>query len=149
MRTLLTSHGPLVSNSDNGLSFRRADVEAALDTLIGPDSDGDGVADPNDNCRDVANADQRDIDQDGFGNVCDCDFNDDGGCGQPDYSILLTCFGKATGPGSGPPDDPTCEESDMNGDGGVGQPDYSLFLSLLGGMPGPSGLACAGSIPCP
>jgi formylglycine-generating enzyme required for sulfatase activity len=104
------------------------------------DTDEDEVPDAEDNCIEVANADQLDADLDGFGNVCDCDFNNDGGCGQPDYTILLACFNKLTGPGTGPADDPTCEASDMNGDGGVGQPDYSLFLPLLGGPPGPSGL---------
>ncbi len=107
------------------------------DHLEEPDQDGDLVIDAEDNCLTDSNPDQRDVDQDGFGSVCDCDFNNDGGCGQPDYSVLLACFGQSTGAGTGPPDDPTCEESDMNGDGEVGQPDYSLFLSRFGGPPGP------------
>lgn len=36
-----------------------------------PDADNDGVADANDNCVNVANADQADSDNDGVGNVCD------------------------------------------------------------------------------
>ena len=35
------------------------------------DSDGDGVANPNDNCPDVSNADQADADSDGVGDACD------------------------------------------------------------------------------
>jgi len=35
------------------------------------DSDGDGVADEDDNCPTIANADQADVDGDGQGNVCD------------------------------------------------------------------------------
>ncbi len=35
------------------------------------DSDGDGIADENDNCPNTANADQLDNDQDGQGNLCD------------------------------------------------------------------------------
>jgi hypothetical protein len=35
------------------------------------DSDGDGVAEPSDNCRAVANPDQGDVDGDGLGNACD------------------------------------------------------------------------------
>lgn len=35
------------------------------------DSDGDGVADLSDNCRNMANADQRDSDSDGIGDACE------------------------------------------------------------------------------
>jgi Ca2+-binding RTX toxin-like protein len=42
------------------------------------DSDGDGVADTQDNCPSVANADQADADHDGLGNACDPDANGDG-----------------------------------------------------------------------
>lgn len=36
-----------------------------------PDSDHDGVGDPDDNCPAVANVDQSDADDDGFGDACD------------------------------------------------------------------------------
>ena len=42
------------------------------------DSDGDGLSDGDDNCRNVANADQADLDQDGIGDVCDSDVDGDG-----------------------------------------------------------------------
>ena len=41
------------------------------------DSDGDGWADGNDNCPEVANADQADLDLDGLGDVCDTDIDGD------------------------------------------------------------------------
>jgi Thrombospondin type 3 repeat len=41
------------------------------------DNDADGVADTNDNCASVANADQLDIDRNGTGDVCD-DYDRDG-----------------------------------------------------------------------
>ena len=39
--------------------------------FIVSDRDGDGIADSEDNCPDVANTDQEDSDQDGFGDACD------------------------------------------------------------------------------
>ena len=38
---------------------------------LGPDRDGDGIADSDDNCLEVANADQADADGDHAGDVCD------------------------------------------------------------------------------
>ena len=38
------------------------------------DTDGDGVVDTSDNCDNLTNADQKDDDTDGVGNVCDPDF---------------------------------------------------------------------------
>ena len=42
------------------------------------DSDGDGVADNADNCPSTPNADQADLDNDGLGNLCDDDADNDG-----------------------------------------------------------------------
>ena len=42
------------------------------------DADGDGIGDNGDNCRIIANADQRDTDGDLAGNLCDADDDDDG-----------------------------------------------------------------------
>ena len=36
----------------------------------GPDSDGDKVSDRQDNCPDVANKEQQDVDGDGVGDAC-------------------------------------------------------------------------------
>lgn len=40
-------------------------------TITSPDQDGDGVIDTSDNCPAVANADQKDTDNDGTGDACD------------------------------------------------------------------------------
>jgi hypothetical protein len=45
---------------------------------VAPDSDGDGVRDPDDNCPDVANPGQQDSDGDGKGDLCDEDLDGDG-----------------------------------------------------------------------
>jgi hypothetical protein len=37
----------------------------------------------------------------------------------------------------------------MNGDGLIGAPDLLLWAPFFLDLPGPSGLACAGTIPCP
>ncbi len=42
------------------------------------DADADGVADSEDNCPDMGNADQADYDADGMGDVCDPDADNDG-----------------------------------------------------------------------
>ncbi|MEW5794820.1 MAG: thrombospondin type 3 repeat-containing protein [Candidatus Zixiibacteriota bacterium] len=62
-----------------------------LDCSGGADSDGDGLADGCDNCPDLANLDQSDLDYDKVGDLCDpCvfdaqnDIDDDGLCAQED-----------------------------------------------------------------
>jgi hypothetical protein len=106
------------------------------------DGDGDGVCDPLDDCVDVANPDQRDTDLDGYGNLCDADFDNDGVVGAPDYATVVGLFGQeASDPGYDP-------DVDLNGNGAIGGPEFSFVLSRFGEDVGPSGLACAGSAPC-
>jgi hypothetical protein len=70
--------------------------------------DCDGVPDNIDNCSDVPNGipgqptgalvAQCDTDQDGYGNACDPDINNDGTIGGPDFSPISGNFGGAPGP---------------------------------------------------
>jgi hypothetical protein len=53
------------------------------------DADGDAIPNGQDNCLLVENFVQDDGDEDGIGNACDCDFNDDGICGGADNLIFL------------------------------------------------------------
>ncbi len=54
-----------ITAADDGATFTTT-VDLAV-----ADADGDGVADADDNCPDVANADQADADNDGIGDLCD------------------------------------------------------------------------------
>ena len=67
LRTLMKTHGPLVTNPDNGLAFRRTDVAAALAELIGPvDTDGDGLTDDDETNLHGTDPDDADSDDDGL-----------------------------------------------------------------------------------
>lgn len=108
------------------------------------DADSDGVPDVHDNCQLAANGPlagscslQNDGDNDGYGNSCDTDFNNDGATGLDDVNDILGSVGS------------TDAARDLNCDGAVGLDDLNFALGTVGGTPGPSGLACAGSIPCP
>jgi len=139
VRSLLVSHGPLVTNEDNGLAFPRSDVAAALTTVIGgEDSDGDGVPDDgdgsgtvgdapcadgetalcDDNCPSVANPGQEDADGDGVGDVCDAvcgDGLDNDGDGLIDHPDDPGCRNADAGN-----ERPACDDDfDNDGDGGI------------------------------
>lgn len=95
------------------------------------DADNDGVPDGFDNCPNVANGPlagacsaQQDTDNDGFGNACDGDFNNDGQTLGDDFTIFLTLFGGAGNQG------------DLDCDGNTLGSDFSIFLGLFGSPPG-------------
>ena len=92
------------------------------------DSDGDGIPDPLDNCVLVANVDQADSDNDGFGNVCDGDINNDGVVNALDLSLMRLAFGSND------------KAADLNGDGRVNALDLALLRTRFGLRAGPTGL---------
>jgi hypothetical protein len=108
-----------------------------------PDADSDGVTDAEDDCLLAADPTQLDSNQDGYGNACDADYNDDGTVGGSDWLALAQAFGSTAGSPGWDPD------LDANGDGTVGGAELLLLGASFAGPPGPSGLACAGSPPCP
>lgn len=92
------------------------------------DSDGDGVLDNSDNCQWVSNADQRDSNGDGYGNICDTDLNNDGITNGLDVGVLRVEF-LTSGP-----------DSDFNNDGIVNGLDVGIMRTYFLMPPGPSGL---------
>jgi hypothetical protein len=105
---------------------------------IAVDTDQDGIADGADNCRLVANgpllpdsggASQRDSDGDGYGNVCDADFNNDGIVNINDLNRLKARLNIL----------PVVDlATDLNGDGAVNINDLNRLKSYLGKPPGPN-----------
>ncbi len=64
---------------DNGMTYPHFQITGSIDlTPSADDSDGDGVADDEDNCPDIANADQANNDGTEGGDICDPDDDNDG-----------------------------------------------------------------------
>ena len=96
-----------------------------------PDADGDGIPDTTDNCLDIANADQRDTNNDGFGNRCDPDFNNDGIVNFVDLLAMQVAFFST-------PASPAWDEDiDLDGSGGINFADLSIMQDFFFGPPGP------------
>jgi hypothetical protein len=107
------------------------------------DGDGDGVCDAEDNCVALFQPPTQrcDTDQDGYGNMCDGDFNNDNTYAAGSEDLLF--FGMHFG-------DQGALVTDMNCDQVTGVPDWGILNQPPNASPpGPSGLACAGTIPCP
>ena len=92
------------------------------------DSDDDNTPDAEDNCTFTANADQRDTDSDGFGNLCDADLNNDLEVNFADFSIFKSVFFSQDA------------DADFNGDGQVDFSDLAIMKSLIFHGPGPAGI---------
>ena len=119
-----------------------SDCTSATDDLEAPDQDGDGVLDHEDNCIRHANPTQRDTDIDGFGNICDADFTNDGNVSLNDYFMLSRAIFTWRG-------HPAYDKHvDLDGDGAIDLGDFLGLSAAFGGPPGPSALDCAGTVPC-
>ncbi len=114
----------------DGTIFNRASdhdaVVVGLNLTGVGDADGDGVADDVDNCTNEPNADQRDTDGDGHGNICDADLTNDCIVNVSDLGQLRIVFFTP---------DP---DADFNGDGVVNFVDLGRMRTLFFAAPGPS-----------
>jgi hypothetical protein len=108
-----------------------------------PDGDADGVADSQDNCLEAPNAAQTDSDSDGFGDACDADADGSGLVDAGDFILLSAAWGARAG------DDRYDSRIDLDADGMIGAGDFIIVSQRWHEPPGPSGLACAGTVPCP
>jgi hypothetical protein len=110
-------------------------VEVVLGSMAGlQHSDADHMPDFLDNCILTDNANQLDTDQDGSGNMCDADFNNNNVVDSNDASFLFGMFGKDLNDPAFRPD------VDMNGNGVIDANDASRLFGSFGKPPGPSGL---------
>lgn len=96
------------------------------------DADGDQVTDIDDNCTEVANGDQLDTDGDGYGQLCDGDFNNDGSTNTLDLHIFKAAHNSCSG------DVDFDRDADFNGDGCVNTLDLNILKGLYRKPPGPS-----------
>lgn len=125
-------------------AFGGADIQAEFDfvraldrpvnatdclPLVAASTDGDSIPDRFDNCVLVFNEAQRDTDNDGFGNACDPDFNQDCVINFLDLGLLrLEFFGSNL-------------NYDLNNDGAVNFVDLGILRLYFFDTPGFSGLA--------
>jgi hypothetical protein len=121
-------------------------VGIPLTSMAGPlpDMDSDTILDKDDNCKLVPQTigvNDCDTDSDGYGNMCDCDYDQNNGCGGSDFALFRPQFGASV--------PPAAAELDQDCNLGVGGSDFALFRVVFGGQPGPSGLSCAGTVTCP
>ena len=100
------------------------------------DSDGDLVSESQDNCTLVANADQRDTDSDGYGNLCDGDLNNDISTNTLDLHLYKGKHSSAQG------DLNYDIDADFNGDGSIDTLDLDIYKGFHRKAPGPS---CCGA----
>jgi hypothetical protein len=100
---------------------------------LAPDTDGDGVPDVLDNCLNVSNPGTADCDtdQDGYGNACDCDLNEAGGCTSTDLAIWKAAFKSGTN-----------LNADHNCVGGITSTDLAVWKARFKAVQN-SGLSCA------
>ena len=103
-----------------------AATTAPTSNLLGDvTQEGDGVADAINNCTLAANADQRDTNADGFGNICDPYLDNNGIVNFVDISLWAASFNTAT-----------TGDADLNGDGFANSIDYSINPDFFLQSPG-------------
>jgi FtsP/CotA-like multicopper oxidase with cupredoxin domain len=115
----------LPSATEGDREARDAANRAAVPESAAPDVDGDGVPDALDNCSERVNSEQRDTDNDGYGNLCDPDLDNNGIVDMLDFVRLRTAWGSRD------------TDSDFNADGIVDMQDFLVLFGFFLEPPGP------------
>ena len=121
---------PLLADTDGDTLPDGSEVTYGSDPLV-PDTDADSdiVADSVDNCTLSPNPDQRDTDNDGYGNACDPDFDNNLIVNATDLAFFKIRFFT---------NDP---DADLNGNGIVNAADLAILKTFFFRPPGPSAAA--------
>ena len=127
----------LDNDSDGFADHADTDCGSLTTGIEHTDVDSDGVS-PRDNCTLVPNPSQLDSDLDGYGNLCDGDFDEDGIVAATDIFHFKQAYHSVAG------DLRYRADVDLDGDGAVSSSDFSRFRSMYLRSPGPSGYTCAG-----
>lgn len=94
---------------------------------VAEDQDNDGIDDTRDNCTKIFNPEQRDSNNDGYGNICDADLDNNGLVSFADLNLFRSAF------------DSEDADADLDGSGRVSFADLNIFRSLFDKPPGPAG----------
>ncbi|MEO7387382.1 MAG: thrombospondin type 3 repeat-containing protein [Gammaproteobacteria bacterium] len=114
-----------VGLGDTLIRARYDSKQTATTFTVAMDTDGDTVPDPIDNCPLVPNPTQCDSDNDGFGNHCDGDLNNNGFTNAQDTTLFRAQLGLPSNP-------PLYNQADLNCNGFVNSQDTTLFRQRLG-----------------
>ena len=124
-------------NLKNVLTASLCALALAFSASAGSITDGDGdlIPDVFDNCLTIDNGpgdaqNQVDFNGDGFGNICDGDFDGDLDTDLTDFNLFVADFLN-----------PVTSQFDLDNSGDTGLDDFNIFIGLFLAPPGPGSTA--------